>query len=90
MPAHYWAGTGILPTKPWADFFPWYLEVPGLQEKIIAGMENTHYVVYRPPLSGEQFELGAYKPKLLTEYILKNFEQKKELSSGISLWERKE
>ncbi len=76
-----------LPPQPWAINFPWYLELPGLQERIIQGLklEKPKYIIFQPFLSGEKFEVGSYQPTLLTEYIFSNYKKVKEFEIAIIL-----
>ncbi len=75
-----------LPPKPWAIQFPWYLEIPGMQEKIIKGFknENQNYIVSKPYNHEGDLELGSYQPKLLTDYIDNNYHNYYKISD--TLW----
>ncbi len=66
---------GHVPTKPWADSFPWYLEIPGVQEKVIEGIKNDNpaFVVYKPYQNTGEFDLASYRPKLIAGYIDENY-----------------
>ena len=59
-------------TRPWLPFLPWYLEISGIQEVMVANMILT------PPkliIQGEYQEsgLGAYKPELINNFISENY-----------------
>ena len=59
-----------LPTQPWADTFPWYLEVPRLQSEIIANATNQreHGIVFIPYQDQGQFTPGSYIPAQIDQY----------------------
>ena len=59
-----------LPTKPWADTFPWYLEAPGLQSEIVANAttEREHGIVFIPYQHQGQFTPGSYIPAQIDQY----------------------
>lgn len=82
---------GLLPTKPWADTFPWYLEVKGLQEKIIKGMseQNVEYVVFKKFNNQRSDIPGSYKPLLIDEYIQNNYVEVETISDTIQILKRK-
>ncbi len=65
----------LLPVKPWADTFPWYLEVPYLQEKIISELisSRTKYIVYRKFNQEGKYIPGSYIPVLIDRYIELNY-----------------
>ena len=81
-----------LPTKPWADELPWYLELPTLQEKILNGMINANpkFVVYKPYDQGKKYNLGSYKPELIANYIDLNYKNKTQISDTLWLKEKNE
>ncbi|MBI2309940.1 hypothetical protein HYU89_03490 [Candidatus Collierbacteria bacterium] len=60
-----------LPPKPWLTQFPWFLELPGFQEKLIDKFKQQNLKqVYRFPYQNEgEFIPGSYRPEKLLEYI---------------------
>lgn len=90
VPAHYFLDTKNLPVKPWADTFPWYLELPGMQERIIVSLETqkVEWVVHSEFSGRSEFELGAYRPELLDQYIRQNYGEKAKIDKFI-LFKRK-
>lgn len=76
-----------LPPKPWIDNYVWYLEIEGLQEKVIQGFErDTPKVIFwKTPQQGNWYDLGTYQPKKLTEYIKKYYE-KIDQKDEIEIW----
>lgn len=60
-----------LPPKPWVTQFPWYLELPGYQEKLIDNYRNQNLtqIVFTPYMNEGQFVPGSYQPKKLLEYL---------------------
>jgi hypothetical protein len=81
--------SNTLPPKPWADEFPWYLELPGIQERILEGVqrEPPGFVIYKPYDQGKLFGLGVYKPKKIDDYLSSNYEEYFKLSN--TLWLKK-
>ncbi len=82
--------SGTLPPKPWIDNFIWYMEIPGVQEKVIVGLESSQVdVIYRAlPYNGKWYELGTYQPKKINDYINQKYVFKERLPSNIEIWER--
>lgn len=76
-----------LPSTPWAINFSWYLEIPGLQERIIQGIktQKPKYIIFQPFLPGGEYKIGSYRPTLLSEYILTNYKKVKEFEIAIIL-----
>ena len=66
---------GRLPPKPWADEFPWYLEQKSLQDEIVLSLkrEKPEYIISRPYEKGNEFDLGAYQPVHIVDYIDSNY-----------------
>ena len=67
--------SGTLPPKPWADDFPWYLEVPNLQKKVVDNLEKDkpRYIIFQPYFEGEKYGLGSYRPDDIADYIDNNY-----------------
>ena len=72
--------SGRLPPKPWLTQFPWFLELPGFQEKLVDKFNQQNLEqMYRFPYQNEgEFTPGSYRPKKLLDYInsiqvMKNF-----------------
>lgn len=80
-----------LPPKTWIENFIWHFEIPGMQEKQIAGFENEQNLVIfkQAPLNGNWYDLGVYQPKKIQEYININFEVVNRNQEGIEVWKRK-
>ena len=70
-----------LPPKIWSDNFGWYLEIPGVQEKIIARwQENPPTAVFTSELqSGNWYDLGTYRPQKIVDWLGKEKLKKIEL-----------
>ncbi len=64
-----------LPPKPWIDNYVWYMEIPGIQEKVITGFEKEtpKYIFRKSPQLGNWYDLGTYEPKKLVDYMMKNY-----------------
>jgi len=60
-----------LPPKPWLTLFPWFLELPGFQEKLINKFKQQNLEqLYRFPYQNEkEFVPGSYRPVKLLEYL---------------------
>ncbi len=80
-----------IPVKPWIDEFPWYLEIPGLQEKVIEGIEkqNSRFIIFKPYDTGLKYELGVYRPKKITDYLDENYQNLFQISDTFWLKIRK-
>ncbi len=81
-----------LPPKPWADEFPWYLELPGEQEKIIDAiiLQNPKYVVFKPYDNGQVYDLGVYRPAKVADYLDSHYQNLTQISDTLWLKARKE
>lgn len=80
---------GRLPVKPWSDEFPWYLEDTTMQKRVIDGLINKppQYIVFQTYEAGSDFNLGSYKPKLIVNYLDKNYSNYFQISNN--LWLKK-
>lgn len=80
-----------LPIKPWADEFPWYLEMKDLQEKIITSFKINRpaHVIYKPYSDDGQYELGSYRPQKIADYIDQNYQNLTKISDNLWLKIRK-
>lgn len=80
-----------LPPKPWVDNFPWYFEVPGVQDEVIASFARSKpkVVLYRYPSAGPSYQLGTYQPDKLIRYLMEYYSQKQEIAPGVWWWEAK-
>ncbi len=83
--------TGKFPPKPWVDNYVWYMEIPGMQEKVLAGLkrENLDLILKRTPSLGNWFDLGSYQPQRIVDYINMNYNKKEIINSEIEIWIRK-
>jgi len=62
-----------LPPKPWLTQFPWFLELPGFQQDLVAKFkqQNLDQVFITPYQNEGEFVPGSYRPKILLEYVSK-------------------
>lgn len=76
-----------LPTKPWADSFPWYLEMPSAQANIIGGIlnEKPDVVVYKPYTGAGKYQIASYRPQKIADFIDQNYQDTFRLDSGLWL-----
>ena len=79
---------GRIPAKPWIENYVWHFEVPGMQEKMLAGwkLDPPDVVVWSDSKPGNWFDIGTYEPREITDWIRKNYIRSKELETGIWLW----
>lgn len=84
--------TNHLPAKPWVDNYVWYMEIEGLQDKIIKGLdlEKPQVVFWKTPISGNWYDLGTYQPKMIVEYIKNNYQKTGNLNEDIEIWKIKD
>lgn len=80
----------VLPIKPWADEFPWYLEKTILQNKIVWALETQKpkYIIFQKYISGDIYGLGSYKPEEIVQYIDQNYHIKDYISDDLIIKER--
>lgn len=80
-----------LPNKAWLDNFGWYLEIPGVQEKVIKSFERDmpFKIFWKTPDSGNWYDIGIYQPKMITNWIEKNYTRDREIQKGIWEWRKK-
>lgn len=78
--------SGRIPVKPWADEFPWYLELQEEQAKIVESLkeQNPRFVVYKPYDIGGRYDLGSYQPEKIAHYLDENYQKSIQISD--SLW----
>lgn len=78
-----------LPPKPWVDNYVWYLEIAGMQDKVIQGLINDQpAIVFRKsPLAGNRYDLGTYEPKSIVYYIEQNY-RKSGMIDDIEIWKK--
>ena len=90
-PSQYMVASGILPVKPWADTFPWYMELPGMQDTIISSMEKetVEWVIVSEFLEGDRYDLGVYNPSIIDDYIHSHFDKYREVNERITIFRRK-
>lgn len=76
----------LLPSKPWADEFPWYLELPAVQDRIVRNLRENppRFIVFKPYETGEPYEIGAYRPLEINQFITTNYQNLFQISD--TLW----
>lgn len=82
--------TNTFPLKPWIDNYIWYMEIPGIQDKVVEGLdkEKIKYIFWKKPQSGQWFEIGTYQPPKVTAYIKTNYTKFDEINGEIEVWQR--
>lgn len=80
-----------LPPKNWSDNFGWYLEINGVQEWVVEGLEKDppEKILWRAPLHGLWYKPGVYQPEKVVNYINLHYDKDREIEQGLSLWTRK-
>src|SRR3989344_8176299 len=83
--------SGTLPTKPWADDFPWYLEVANLQNRVRDELEaeKPRVIISQSYLKGEKYNLGSYRPDNIADYIDNNYENFAQIDGNLYIRVRK-
>lgn len=63
------------PVKPWAANYAWYYEAGNLKERVLGVLQEKPptWIIYQPPGGGGEFAAGTYQPKLIREWIFKNY-----------------
>lgn len=98
--------TDSIPPKPWIDNYVWYLEIPGMQQKVIDGFEEskTNLILRRSPELGNWYDLGVYQPQQIVDYMQMNYDKQSfstnkqsfstnkqgSLNGDIEIWKRKD
>ena len=80
---------GYLPPKPWIDNYIWYMEIDGMQDKIIKGFskDKPEFIFRKPSQSGNWYSLGTYEPRKIVSFVEKNYEKIDNIGS-IEVWRR--
>ena len=75
-----------LPIKPWAIQFPWYLELEGIQDRILEGLkqEKPKFIIYKPYDSLLRYEIGGYRPQKIADFVEQNYQNLIKISD--TLW----
>lgn len=80
----------ILPIKPWADTFPWYLQSTSLQERILKSLksDDVRFIVMRKFKNEGEFVPGSYIPRSIDIYINENFKAVGAINNEIWILEK--
>ncbi len=91
LPSNYYVFSDRLPNTPWLDGFGWYMEIPGVQEEVIDGLAKNlpSTIFWETPMEGNWYDIGVYQPKMITDWIQKNYMRKSEIQKGLWEWTRK-
>lgn len=83
--------SGKLPPKPWVDNFGWYFEIPGVQGETIHRWEQNppSEIIWQDPQMGKWYEIGTYQPRKIVEWVMANYNKKREIEAGVWLWVKK-
>lgn len=76
----------LLPTKPWAIQFPWYLEIEKFQSAVLVGIksQNPKLIISKPYERGSKYQTGSYRPPQIAGYIDNNYKDFIQISD--TLW----
>ncbi len=90
LPSQFYVFSDRLPNKPWLDGFGWYLEIPGVQEEVIRGFKKNppEEIFWETPIDGNWYDIGAYEPKMITDWIQENYIRKSEIQKGLWEWKK--
>lgn len=79
----------VLPTKPWAIQFPWYLEIGKTQERILTGIssQEPQFIIYKPYDTGPKYGIGTYRPAKIADYLDNHYKDLIQISD--TLWLKK-
>lgn len=79
-----------LPPKPWTDNFGWYLEIPGVQDRVVEHWDKDppDYILWSMPQDGNWYDLGTYRPETITEWVSDNYNKERDLDQGLWLWKK--
>lgn len=83
--------TGSVPAiKPYVQNFSWQMEVPGVQEKIVASLHlnRPEYIIYSPVNDPGGLEVGRYEPKKIVEYLKTHYILKDKIADDVWVLEK--
>lgn len=77
-----------LPVKPWVDNFGWYYEVAGVQEWVLGRWKENppKEIFWQMPASGPWYEIGAYQPQKIKDWILAKYSPAGMIGEDIVHW----
>lgn len=80
-----------LPVKPWVDNFPWYMEVNGVQSRVVNSLEENkpNYLILHRFLNGNEYDLGAYQPVVIVNYLKSQYVYKNNITDSVEIWQKK-
>jgi len=86
---HLYALSETLPAvSPWVPTLPWYMEYPGIQDKIVSDLqkEKPKLVVFEPY---KEKGLGSYKPEKIDRFLQENYVKTKIIAGRFWILEPK-
>lgn len=77
--------------KPWVDNYIWYMEIPGVQERVLAGFEKNppEVILRQTPQPGNWFDLGTYQPQKIVDFIKNNYRKVDDINN-IEIWKKRD
>ena len=86
----YYVLTGTLPPKPWLDNFGWYWEIPGVADRVLDRWQLNlpEHVLLEKTHTGNWFDLGTYRPTMVTNWLIENYNQKESVNENLTIWQK--
>ena len=83
--------TNKLPPKPWVDNYVWYMEIDGMQERVLRGFSSDppKFIFRKIPKNGNWYDLGVYQPSKIINFVEQNYQKKDIIEDSIEVWIRK-
>lgn len=90
VPSQMYVLANRLPPKPWTDIYVWYLEIPGVQDEILAKWRKLppNIVIWQNPDQGPWYKPGVYQPKEIVNFISQNYTKEQEVRPGMWVWRK--
>lgn len=82
--------TNKLPPKPWVDNYVWYMEIEGVQSKLLKGLisDPPEFIFRKIPEEGNWYDLGVYQPNKIVDFIKQNYTESG-MIEDIEIWRKK-
>ena len=62
-----------------------------MQERVVNDLSKNKpsAIFWETPIDGNWYDIGAYQPKMITDWIKKNYKIKQEVEKGLWEWTEK-
>ncbi len=76
---------GNLPIKPYVQNFAWFLELPGMQDRVISSLvkNKVPFIVFTPASGKGGVNTGDYLPSQISQYVFTHYVLYKKISQQI-------